>query len=334
MVARDRINYQPKQPLWAQMPLKPNGPVADFPSMDWQTELLQQPMQITLMQDQLQTSNLPQAVQLVRSDHKLQIKVMASVARLELLLIAPSLALEYEFAPNVTCTIVEHLLPKQDVHNLWHIAKSADISHALHCYGDANPASVYNEVIQLEASKFNAWRIVHSGAWLHEYTKCILQGKQAQATIKALVLALPENNCQSAARFEHIAPMTESRHLVHMLVAAAARGVCFSDVEVWQAASDVVSEQFNKNLALAPSAEIFTQPRLCINNEQVVCSHGATTGALEPDKLRYMCARGLSAAKAMQLLIMGYANAILADSPENWGELALAQLGELDVVAV
>ena len=82
-------------------------------------------------------------------------------------------------------------------------------------------------------------------------------------------------------------------------------------------------------LALAASAEIFTQPRLCINNDKVVCSHGATTGELEPAQLRYLCARGLSLSQAKKLLIMGYAQTILQDLPvDNWSATVLKKLGD------
>lgn len=332
MVVRDELVYNHKQAVWAQMPNKTHFtvlPVAEG-LLPEQSDFLASFSGIVLHEDGIEQSALPTGVELSKSESGISLKVTAAVQQLDILYVNTSIATKIEFANGVDCLVTSHVFTGNKAHSIdnnWQLLQGAKVKHCLHVYGGAAPINVYHVIKQDSETDFKAWRVVHSGAWLHEHTHCQLTGIKAMADIKSLVLSLANNNCQSGARFEHIAPETSSKHLVNMLVAENARGVCFSDVEVMPNASGVYSEQYNKNLALATSAEIFTQPRLCINNDDVVCSHGATTGELEVDKINYLCARGLSVTQAKQLLVQAYANAIFLDSPNtNWSALALEKL--------
>lgn len=324
MVVRDAIVYNYKDAVWAQMPNKNHFKIftAEADLLPEQAEFIDDFSGLLLNADEIEQSTLSAGIELLFTDSALTIKVSAGVERLDVCFVNTSRKINIEFAVDSDCLIVSHIFNSSKEHsvfNNWHLCENAKVKHVLHIYGGAAPINVHHAIQQATNTSFNGWRVVHSGSWLHEHTQCYLSGINAAASIKSLVLALPDNHCQSGARFEHIAPKTSSKHLVNMLVADAARGVCFSDVEVKANASEVYSEQYNKNLALGPTAEIFTQPRLCINNDNVICSHGATTGQLELDKLNYLCARGLSILQAKQLLIKAYANTIMCDSPDaDW----------------
>ena len=60
------------------------------------------------------------------------------------------------------------------------------------------------------------------------------------------------------------------------------------------------ARQVNRNLLLTPGAEIDTKPELEIYADDVQCSHGATTGQLDPAALFYLRSRGLERARGAQ----------------------------------
>ena len=54
----------------------------------------------------------------------------------------------------------------------------------------------------------------------------------------------------------------------------------------------------NHNLLLSERSEIDAKPELEIYADDVACSHGSTTGAIDQDQLFYMQARGVPRATA------------------------------------
>ncbi|NBR42130.1 MAG: SufD family Fe-S cluster assembly protein [Verrucomicrobia bacterium] len=70
--------------------------------------------------------------------------------------------------------------------------------------------------------------------------------------------------------------------------------------------------QTNRNLLLSPEAEADSLPGLEIEANDVKCSHGATTGQVNPDELFYLRARGIPLAVAQELLAQGFLEEILA----------------------
>ena len=76
-----------------------------------------------------------------------------------------------------------------------------------------------------------------------------------------------------------------------------------------------MSEQNFRNLLLASGAEADTRPQLEINNDDVKCSHGASTGRLDPNMLFYLLSRGIDAAMARGLLTYAFVIDLLKDLP-------------------
>ena len=52
---------------------------------------------------------------------------------------------------------------------------------------------------------------------------------------------------------------------------------------------------------LSPKSTIHSNPQLEIYNNDVQCSHGSTTGALDEDQIFYMRTRGISKEEAKKL---------------------------------
>lgn len=315
MVVGGKLMYSYKDPLWSQMPFmepkegSPRG-VKDI--------LLDLPEGVVLEGNSLIVSKDVSDLNIIHDYTEMM-----------------NFSLEVNVLDNVSCRFSEHILGRgyQQIQNVtWNLGKNAQVEHLVDIQGSDAAIILKYIVNQSEGSNFNAFRICHSGSWLHEHTQCNLNGIFSKADVRSLVVSFSENNCQTSATFKHHAKDTSSDHNVVMLVGRDARGVCYSDVEVMPGAENSKSHQYNKNIALADNSEMFTQPRLCIHNDQVECSHGATTGKLDQLMLNYMQARGISYEIARKLLILGYAKDILScENSDHWSSNILNKLNNMEL---
>jgi Fe-S cluster assembly protein SufD len=104
----------------------------------------------------------------------------------------------------------------------------------------------------------------------------------------------------------HSARETRSRQTARAIASGTSRVVFNSKVVVDAGAVHADSQQSCRGLLLSATAEIDTRPQLEIHADEVKCSHGATTGRLDPDMLFYMLSRGLDRETAQSLLVYAF----------------------------
>jgi Fe-S cluster assembly protein SufD len=121
----------------------------------------------------------------------------------------------------------------------------------------------------------------------------------------------------------HDAVAGQSRQTVRNVLDDAARGVFQGRINVARIAQKTDGYQMNHALLLSPQAEIDSKPELCINADDVKCSHGATVGALDADQLFYLRSRGVPMHDARAMLIRGFLSESLADVANDAGRAML-----------
>ena len=82
-------------------------------------------------------------------------------------------------------------------------------------------------------------------------------------------------------------------------------------IQVAEGAQQTDAYQTNRNLLLDPRADANSLPGLEILANDVKCSHGATTGNIDPEELFYMLSRGIPHRVAMQLIVLGFFEEII-----------------------
>jgi Fe-S cluster assembly protein SufD len=112
---------------------------------------------------------------------------------------------------------------------------------------------------------------------------------------------------------QHRAPNTKSHQCYRGIVSAHGQALFDSHVQVHRGAKGSDSVQMNNNLLLHPFAKVHTLPELQIDEQDVVCSHGATIGALDPQMLFYLQSRGLNEAQSMQLMKAAFVQQVVHD---------------------
>ena len=158
----------------------------------------------------------------------------------------------------------------------------------------------------LEASSLD----LGGGLVRHDFNVA-LQGEGAEVTLHGLCAADGRSHVDNHTRFEHRAPHCRSRELFRGIVSDRARAVFNGLVVVSPGAIKTDSEQRVASLLLSPRAEINAKPELEIYNDDVRCSHGATTGQLDETALFYLRSRGLDLLSAKSLLTLAFARSAL-----------------------
>ena len=86
-------------------------------------------------------------------------------------------------------------------------------------------------------------------------------------------------------------------------------------------------KQKTKGLIVDKYSNIEADPALVINENDVLASHGASIGAINPDELYYLMSRGLSKTEAEKLIIEAYVSPFFKDYSEtNLGKYILNKI--------
>jgi Fe-S cluster assembly protein SufD len=110
---------------------------------------------------------------------------------------------------------------------------------------------------------------------------------------------------------EHRKANCESNELYKGVVDGNGTAVFNGKVFVEKDAQKTNAFQSNKNILLSEGGSVNTKPQLEIYADDVKCSHGSSTGILDPDQVFYLRSRGLSLEKARALLLHAYAGEVL-----------------------
>ena len=75
--------------------------------------------------------------------------------------------------------------------------------------------------------------------------------------------------------------------------------------------------QSSQGVVLSDTAHHFSKPELEIYADDVKCSHGSTTGELEPEHIFYLRSRGIDETTAKRLLLYAFAIDIVEQLPSE-----------------
>ncbi len=161
-------------------------------------------------------------------------------------------------------------------------------------------------------SRLSQYRVLLSGQLSRASLNAALPGRSSEIEANALLLADQRENLEVHSVIGHRAPETRSVERFRGIASDRGRGVFNGRIVVHPGATKTESQQSSRALLLSEQAEIYSRPQLEILNDDVKCSHGATTGRLDPNMLFYLLSRGLDAAAARALLIYAFLDDVLA----------------------
>lgn len=133
-----------------------------------------------------------------------------------------------------------------------------------------------------------------------------LLAENATASLSGATLLTGKQFADTTVLIEHEAPHCPSNQFFKTLLDGQSHGVFQGKIHVHQVAQKTDGYQLSNNLLLSPLAEMNVKPELEIYADDVKCSHGTTTGALDETPLFYLRSRGLTEQDARRLLIEAF----------------------------
>jgi Fe-S cluster assembly protein SufD len=151
-----------------------------------------------------------------------------------------------------------------------------------------------------------------------------MTGPGAEAQLDGAYVAGETRHVDVRTVQRHVSPNTQSRAFYKGAVAQEGRSIYQGLIEVAEGARQTDAYLTNRNLVLNDGARADSIPSLQIKNNDVRCSHGSTTGKIDPAQLFYLTARGLSPRDARSMLINGYFADVIRRAPTVARERLLA----------
>jgi Fe-S cluster assembly protein SufD len=104
----------------------------------------------------------------------------------------------------------------------------------------------------------------------------------------------------------HDAVNCESRQVFKKVLRNGATGVFQGKILVKAGAQKTDGYQISQSLLLDGDSQFLAKPELEIYADDVICSHGSTTGAIDETALFYLQSRGVPKAVATDLLTLSF----------------------------
>ena len=157
-----------------------------------------------------------------------------------------------------------------------------------------------------EGSSFASFGLVTAGALVRRQVFTRADGPQTSLALAGLSLLDGVRTADTTLEVTHAAPHGISREFFRHIVADEATGVYQGKVIVAQHAQKTDGAMKSQALLLSPLAQMNNKPELEIFADDVVCGHGATVGALDPEQIFYLQARGLPRREAEAMLLEAF----------------------------
>lgn len=154
-------------------------------------------------------------------------------------------------------------------------------------------------------------------AYARQESRSTMAGSGARSEMLGLSVGSDRQEFDQRTLQCHDVPNTWSDLLYKNALDDRSKSIFKGLIRVALGAAKTDAYQNNRNLLLNPEAEADSMPGLEILNDDVRCTHGATTGQIDQDQLFYLMARGIDPRTGAQLLAHGFFEEVIARLPEK-----------------
>jgi len=203
-----------------------------------------------------------------------------------------------------------------------HLGQGASLRH-VRLQGDAPDRVVATHIfVELEeGASFKSFTAAKNGTLTRNEAVLTLNGDNGSAHVAGVVLADGAAHHDDTVFVTHDAVDCESRQVFKKVLRNGATGVFQGKILVEPDAQKTDGYQISQSLLLDDDSQFLAKPELEIYADDVACSHGSTSGAIDEEALFYLRARGVPKAKAENLLTLSF----LAEAVEEIDDEALEE---------
>ncbi len=172
-----------------------------------------------------------------------------------------------------------------------------------------------------EESVFKSFTLTANGRLTRNEAFLELTGDNATAHIAGAAMGDGEFHHDDTVFVVHDAVNCESRQVFKKVLKNGAVGVFQGKILVKPGAQKTDGYQLSQSLLLDDDAQFLAKPELEIYADDVACSHGSTSGAIDEEALFYLRSRGVPEADAQDLLVLAF----LAEAIDEIEEEAIGE---------
>ncbi|MDA8746985.1 Fe-S cluster assembly protein SufD [Litoreibacter sp.] len=162
-------------------------------------------------------------------------------------------------------------------------------------------------------STFKSFTLTANGVLTRNECVIELTGDDAKASIAGAAVGDGVFHHDDTVFITHDALNCESRQVFKKVLRNGAVGVFQGKILVKEGAQKTDGYQISQSLLLDDDSQFLAKPELEIYADDVACSHGSTSGAIDEDALFYLQSRGVPLKAAQDLLVLAF----LAESLEE-----------------
>ena len=157
-----------------------------------------------------------------------------------------------------------------------------------------------------EESTFKTFTLTVNGVMTRNECVVELTGDNAVAHVAGACMGDGDFHHDDTVFITHDAVNCESRQVFKKVLRNGATGVFQGKILVKPDAQQTDGYQISQSLLLDDDSQFLAKPELEIYADDVACSHGSTSGAIDEDGLFYLRARGLPRGIAEDLLTIAF----------------------------
>lgn len=172
-----------------------------------------------------------------------------------------------------------------------------------------------------EESAFKSFTATANGRLTRNEAFIELTGDNASAHIAGAAMGDGDFHHDDTVFITHDAVNCESRQVYKKVLKNGAVGTFQGKILVKAGAQKTDGYQISQSLLLDEDAQFLAKPELEIYADDVACSHGSTSGAIDEGALFYLRSRGLPLAEAQDLLVLAF----LAEAIDEIEDEAIAE---------
>lgn len=170
-------------------------------------------------------------------------------------------------------------------------------------------------------SLFKSFTLTANGVLTRNEVVIELTGDDAMAHVAGAAVGDGDFHHDDTVFVTHAAERCESRQVFKKVLKNGAVGVFQGKILVKPGAQKTDGYQISQSLLLDEDSQFLAKPELEIYADDVKCSHGSTSGAIDETALYYLRSRGVPLRAAQSLLVLAF----LAEAIQEIEDEALAE---------
>lgn len=185
-------------------------------------------------------------------------------------------------------------------------------------------------------SKADVYLVNIDPALARNEIRCGIHAEGAELRMGGLYTVGAGHRVDNETLVEHLAGHSSSEQLFKGIAHEGGVMAFGGLILVKPDAQKTQASQTNRHMLTSIGARAYAKPQLEIYADDVKCSHGATTGQIDPAQLFYMQQRGIDEATARRLLAAAFVGEVVSKIPlaDIRSRLAARLTGEADIEAL